>query len=109
MSEIDILYEDYLDTLEYCGIWLLEENDYIIGSCIFEEFDIGVVTFFYKDNLKKLYDAKFISESKFNKSSELSDLVRKMQHTGEWEIQLFKTSPKWRKLLQLADEIKSIK
>ena len=53
MKEISIekKFDLYLDTLEKCGIELLNLSDEMIGYYIFEEFEVGAISFLYKDNL----------------------------------------------------------
>ena len=110
MKEVTIekLYEDYIHTLQMCGSYLLSQDDEIIGYNIFEEFDIGVITFFHESVLKKLFEAGFISDDKMKKSLELREMALNLQDKGEWDIEIFKKSIDWRKLLKLVDEIKSI-
>lgn len=65
------LFEYYIYTLNKCGLFLLNENDKIIGYSVFEEFDTGATTFLHQDNLNKLKDAGYISSDILTKSLEL--------------------------------------
>jgi len=103
------LLELYNDTLEKCGVYLLSEDDEVIAYNIYEEFDIGVHSFLYMDNLKKLYDQGLISLDKLNDSHMLRDLVIQLQNSGEWGIENFRTSKKWRKIMELSDRLRLMK
>jgi len=102
------LYELYNDTLKKCGVYLLNETDEIIAYNIYEEFDIGVHSFFHIDNLSRLQKAGLISLDKLDASSLLRDKVIQLQHSNEWRIENFKTSIKWKEIMKLADEIKEM-
>lgn len=102
------LYDLYIDTLDKCGIYLLKEEDIVIETNIYEDFDIGIHSFFYIDSLNKLYESGFISLNKLNKSSILRDKVIQLQDSTEWNIENFKRSTKWREIMILCDEIKSM-
>jgi hypothetical protein len=43
------LMELYVDTLSKCGTYLLSEDDKVVEYNIFEEFDIGIISFFHID------------------------------------------------------------
>ncbi|WP_068498383.1 hypothetical protein [Paenibacillus kribbensis] len=103
---IEKLMELYVDTIDKCGTYLLSEDDMVIGYNIFEEFDTGVTSFLYADILQRLNDAGLISDEMMNKSSILRNLFLELQQGDEWNIDAVRSSSKWRKVLELADEIK---
>ncbi|MCJ8014871.1 hypothetical protein MUG84_24610 [Paenibacillus sp. KQZ6P-2] len=103
---IEKLMELYVDTLDKCGTYLLSENDMVIGYNIFEEFDTGVTSFLHTDVLQRLNDAGLISDEIMSKSAILRNLVLELQQGDEWNINAVRNSPEWRKVLDLADEIK---
>ena len=98
--------ELYVDTINKCGTYLLSEDDVIIGYNIFEEFDTGVISFFHSDNLQKLNDVGLISDEIMYKSTTLRDLVHELQQGDKWNINAVRNSSEWKKVLELADEIK---
>ncbi len=102
------LFDLYNDTIEKCGIYLLKEEDETIEYNIFEEFDIGVHTFLYIDNLKKLYHKKLISLDKLCKSIMLREKFIDLQDSDEWSVEKFKTSKNWKEIMMLSDEIKNM-
>lgn len=103
---IDKLMELYVDTLSKCGTYLLSEDDVVIGYNIFEEFDTGVISFLHTDSLQELNDAGLISDEIMQKSSTLRDLVLKLQQGDKWSVNAVRNSIEWKKVLELADEIK---
>lgn len=109
MEEISVekLMELYRDTIDKCGTYLLCEEDAVIEYNIFEEFDIGVSTFFYIDNLLKLNEAGLISDELMEKSSTLRNLVIDIQQSDKWNVKAVRHSSEWMKVLELADEIKN--
>lgn len=102
------LMELYVDTIVRCGTYLLNEDDVVIEYNIFEEFDTGITSFLHADNLQKLYDAGLINNEMLYKSSTLRNMVLELQQGDEWDVNAVRNSPKWRRVLQLADEIKGL-
>ena len=94
------------NTIDKCGTYLLIEDDETIEYNIYEDFDIGVHSFLHNDNIQWLYENGQISLSQFNKSILLRDMVINLQKTDEWEFKHFRTSKKWRAIIELSDDIK---
>ncbi|MDF2648453.1 MAG: hypothetical protein K0Q73_4258 [Paenibacillus sp.] len=103
---VEKLLELYVDTIDKCGTFLLGEDDTVIGYNIFEEFDTGVISFLHADALQRLKDAGLISEKMVYKSSILRNLVLELQKGNKWNVTAVRNSPDWRKILELADEIR---
>jgi hypothetical protein len=103
---IDRLMELYVDTISKCGTYLLSEEDIIIEYNIFEEFDTGVISFLHTDSLQRLNEEGLISNEIMYKSIELRDLVLELQQGDKWNINAVRNSIEWKKVLELADEIK---
>jgi hypothetical protein len=103
------LFDLYNDTLCKCGIYLLNEEDEIINYNIFEEFDIGVISFLQEDSLQKLLDGKLINQLEFVNSLKLRYMVLNLQNSNEWNIKSLRTSTNWFKVMVLADKIKRFK
>ena len=110
MHEVDKpdLFELYKQTLEMCGVYLLHENDETIGYCIYEEFDIGVHSFLHAGCLEAFRASGLISHDKLDRSLLLRSKVLALQTSGEWGIEHFRASPRWREIMALSDEIKSM-
>ena len=100
--------ELFVDTLQKCGVHLLEMNDDDIGYYIFEEFDVGATTFLHDNTLLILRTANLINEEISQKSSELRSKFMNLQDTDQWNVNSVKSSKEWREILELSDEIKSL-
>lgn len=105
----EALFELYRDTLDKCGFFLLNENDDVIGYKIFEDFDIGIHSFFHPESLKILLNNGFISMEKMIKSLQLREKVIEIQNLGEWELTSVRKSIRWKEVMMLADKLKTIK
>ena len=99
------LYDLYNDTISKCGSFLLNESNEVVIYNIFEEFDIGVISFFHEESLKKLFDGGYISAYKMEKSLELRSLVLEIQNSDDWNIESFRASEKWKKVLDISDQL----
>lgn len=102
------LYDYFLDTLSHCGIFILVSNKEDIEYQIFEEFDIGIISFLHENSLKQLLDSKFITFDVYNKCLLLRKKVLELQELDLWKIDLIKTNEKWRDVILLCDEIKDM-
>ena len=103
---VNKLMELFVDTLQKCGIHLLEMSDEYIGYYIFEEFDSGAISFLHESSLVKLKEAGLITESVSQKSAELRRKFIVLQNTDHWNVDSVKHSKEWREVLELSDEIK---
>jgi len=102
---LEKLYDLYRDTLSKCGLYLLNEDNETVEYNLFEEFDIGVVSFLHEENLKKLLDAGFISSYEMENGLQLRKMVSDLQNKNEWNIKSFRVSGIWMKLLELSDKL----
>lgn len=107
MKEISTeeLLELYNDTMKKCGTYLLNEENDTIAYNIFEEFDIGVHSYLHIDSLTRLFDAGLISRYKFDRSLSLRQSVLDLQNSGEWIMDTFRTSEKWKEIMHLSDSL----
>ncbi len=99
------IYEWYLDTIQRCGTYLLKADDETIEYEIFEVFDIGIISFFYIDTLMILFNARLITKDEMDKGLRLRQMMFDLQKNNEWNLKSFRTSPNWKKVLDLVDEI----
>ena len=79
-----------------------------IAYQIFEEFDIGVISFLYPDNLQTLFEEGFIDETIFQKSLQLRALCMSLQADDLWDIRYIKSHADWKVVMLLSDEIKQL-
>jgi len=103
---VDILMELYVDTLNNVGTNLLTLTDKEISHNVFEEFDIGAISFLHENSLLKLKENGQISEKIMRKSIELRDKFRELENTELWNVDSIKYSDEWQEILKLSDEIK---
>ncbi|WHX98454.1 hypothetical protein [Neobacillus sp. DY30] len=102
------LMELFLDTIQRCGTHLYNMDDETIEYEIFEEFDIGVVSFLHNDSLSKLYSAGLISYEVMQKGLELRQKVQDLQNSGLWNMEALKRRNEWKEVFILSDEIRTM-
>ncbi|MDQ2087479.1 hypothetical protein RBH29_13690 [Herbivorax sp. ANBcel31] len=105
---VEKLMEFYVDTLQKCGTNLLEMSDEDIEYNIFEEFDVGAISFLHDDTLSKLKKANLITEEISHKSSVLRSKFMFLQNTDLWNVSSVRNNKSWDEILKLSDEIKSL-
>ena len=103
----DKLFNLYKSTIASCGTYILSSSENVVAYNIFEELDIGAVSFLHQNSLIKLLGKGYISEELYKKSTELSDMIKLLKET-EWNISKIKTSSNWLKAFILADDINII-
>lgn len=107
---IEKKYREFKHILKHCGIFLLDSDETDVEYHIFEEFDIGVRTYMYEDMLELFLDNGLIDEEIEKKCKLLRALFVDIQpnYPKLWNIQSVKKHPKWRVVLELSDEIKTM-
>lgn len=106
-NSLDKLYDVYTDTINSCGIFLINESDDEIEYKIFEEFIIGVISFLHWKTLERLNLAGYISKGVEEKSISFRKKVLEIENTNEWNISSVRTSPMWREIMILSDDIRN--
>ena len=110
MSDIvEKKYDEWKETLDHCGLFLLTGSDDEIEYHIFEEFDICVRVYCNDDMLELFLDNGFIDEKMKKDSSELFKLFCEIQtqYSQLWNIEAVRTHPRWKRIMELADFIKT--
>ena len=107
-QEVNLLYKNFIATINEFGTHLLSHSDEDIEYYIFEEFDADSVSFLYWRNLKKLLKANLIDEQIYKLSLKLRRNFRKLEGTLIWSARSVKYERKWLKLLLLSDNIKEL-
>lgn len=100
------LYDYFLDTLSHCGSFIFNLSERDIEYEIFEEFDIGVISFLHEDALNQLINSKLITFHIYNNCLILRKKVLELQELDLWKIELIKTNERWKEIIILCDEIK---
>ena len=107
MKEIspDELYELYEDTLHQCGSHIFNYPDDVIEMMVFEDFNIGAVSFLHDNTLNKLLNNHLISKEKYDISRKIRALFLEIEDCGELTTECLKgQSEKWKHLISLVDE-----
>ena len=100
------LFELYLDTLEMCSENTKLLSDEAIEYNIFEEFIVGITSFFASVSLDRLIDNGLIDEQIYNDSEHLRTLTLELDGSAQWNLISFKNSESWDEIIKLSDKIK---
>ena len=103
-------YQRFVFTLNQCGIFLVNDANERIETCIFENFDIGVRVDISDENLELFMDEGWIDEEIKEKCLELKRKFLNIQKPKSliWNIQSVRESNVWKEILELSDEIKKL-
>lgn len=103
-------YERFEYVLNQCGKFLLNSNDKIVETCIFEDFDIGLRGDISDENLEIFIEEGWINEEIMEKCLQLRALFLNIAEKQSmlWSPQAVKNSKEWLEILNLSDEIKSM-
>lgn len=109
MNQITIekLFQMYMSTFNHCGEFLLNLSDEKIGTYVFEEFDIEVITYLHHNTLNKLRDAELINEEEYDLSGMLRQKVMKLQGSCLWNVESVKTATEWLEIMKLSDKVRT--
>jgi len=106
MPHISEMFGFYYDTISKCGKFLLNSSDEEIGYCIFEEFDIGAVSFLHVNALNELRDEGIIDDTIYELSKSLRAQFMNLQGSDIWGVEYVRTSPEWLSIMVTSDEIR---
>lgn len=83
--------------------------DDIIEYNLFEEFSVGVVSFFHEKNLKLFLEEGMIDSTILEKSMELRKRYLKLEENKDlFHTDCVKKTEEWKKILELSDEVKDM-
>ena len=100
---MDDLYNNFKETLHECSSELLGLSDDMFGYVVFEELPIDMVSFVYKDTLKKFYEEGLIDDPIMEKSLELREYYESVEQG--FRLETVKDSPELKHIMELSDEI----
>ncbi|MBC1806906.1 hypothetical protein QJV14_06570 [Listeria cossartiae subsp. cayugensis] len=100
-------FDWFIDTLEKSGMFILELSNEEIETFIFEDFIVGVTSFFSKNNLDELKANEIIDEDMEKKAYLLREKVLKIDNTNLWNINSVRQSSEWLDIFRRSDELKS--
>lgn len=103
-------YERFVYALNQCGRFLVNANNKVIETCIFEDFDIGVRGDISDENLDIFIEEGWINEEIRGKCILLRKMFLNISENQPilWNPQAVKTSKEWLEILNLSDEIKML-
>lgn len=99
---IEQLHELFCDAATHCTSEVLLQSDDEIEHHLFEEFDVGVHSYFHDENLKKLVDAGMISKEVVLASQEIRKAWIELESMN-WTLGEVKSHPRWKRLFSLCD------
>jgi len=102
--QVQKLHELYIDTARQCFSGLTTLSDEEIEHRLFEEFDVGVHSFFHDDNLKELLKAGLIGQEAVLLSREIRKTWIELENTN-WTIGEIKTHSRWARFFSLCDQL----
>jgi len=94
-----------IDTLRWCGLHLLEEDDDAIAYEIFEQFDIGAFSSLHESALKRIREAGLLTDDVAERCLELREKYLAIEGTDLWTVEAVRAAPEWRGLMELSDGI----
>ncbi|MBC1999070.1 hypothetical protein IA759_00520 [Listeria marthii] len=100
-------FDWFIDTLEKSGMFILELSNEEIETFIFEDFIVGVTSFFSKNNLNELKANEIIDEDMEKNAYLLREKVLKIDNTNLWNINSVRQSSEWLDIFRRSDELKS--
>lgn len=101
---IEQLHELYVDTAKRCSSEITALSDEEIEYNLFEEFDVGVRSFFHDDNLHKLLDGGMITKEIVLLSRDIRSRWIELNETN-WTISVIKSNPSWNQLFSSCDKL----
>ncbi|EED2042994.1 hypothetical protein G4T76_002740, partial [Listeria innocua] len=99
-------FDWFIDTLEKSGMFILELSNEEIETFIFEDFIVGVTSFFSKNNLSELKANEIIDEDMKKNAYLLREKVLKIDNTDLWNINSIRQSSEWLDIFRRSDELK---
>lgn len=99
-------FQQFISSLSKCGLFLLQETDDTIEHNVFLELDLDVREFFYEKTLQKLADEWFIDQEMADCARNIREKVISLDGGPLWNIAAVRTSPKWREIMVLSDNLK---
>ncbi|EDN7385558.1 hypothetical protein GPA37_08980 [Listeria monocytogenes] len=99
-------FDWFIDTLEKSGMFILELSNEEIETFIFEDFIVGVTSFFSKNNLSELKANEIIDEDMEKNAYLLREKVLKIDNTDLWNINSVRQSSECLDIFRRSDELK---
>lgn len=98
------LYELYSDTAAKGSSATASLSDEEMQYNLFEEFEVGAISFFHDNSLQILSDAGLISPEAVRTSQSIRRHWNELQATY-WTRTEIRTHPRWKQLFQMCDDL----
>lgn len=107
MNDINLnqLNDSFWEIISKCSISILNNDDSLVDTYIYEDIDIDIETYFQDEYLCKLYTNGYINKEVFNKSKELKKIVQNLILKKRWSPLNIREDKDWESMFNLADEI----
>lgn len=99
-------FDWYIDTLYKSWIFIRDLSDEEIETNIFEDFIVGVTSYFSKNNIDELKENGLIDEVISEQSLLLRKKVLELDNSKLWNIDSVKNNLTWLQVFELSDSIK---
>lgn len=106
MQEIttEQLYEQFIYTLSRCTSATRSLSDEELECCLFEDFSVGVWTFFHENSLVTLREAGFLNDGAVKSGMEIRRRWLSLE-ACPWTIEEVRQHPKWDEVFALCDSL----
>lgn len=91
------------------GTHIIEYNDDVIGSTIFEDFYSGIVSWFHENTLDYLLEENLITQEKYDLSKKLRAIIMPIIDTKYWTIKSVREDDVWKDILSLCDKLREMR
>ena len=102
------LFAFFVETIEHCGLFLLDMSKEDVEWHVFEEFDAESITFLHKYALDRLLKGGYITAEVYSLCQLLYKMFRDLEETSLWNTEAVKTTLEWYEVLSLSDKIESM-
>ena len=106
MNEISVnrLYELYYDAIERCTSKTVSFSDEEIEYNLYEEFDVGAISFLHDKSLVNLFAAGLINEEAVSISQKIRKTWFELQKNN-WTTEEIRNETAWKHLFLMCDEL----
>ena len=97
MISLEERYQNFKETIQECGSYLLTESDDTIKHNLFEEFSIDVISFLHEDTLNLFLDQGMIDDDILEKSIVLRNSFMQLEKNVELlSVEAVRTFEEWK-------------
>lgn len=101
------VYDLYLDTLTGVSTKLRVAPDEMVETAVFEDFHMGVLSFFHESTLHRLIEAQLITDEEAQLAARIYRAVCNLETSEDWNIARFRVADTWSTLLGLVEQLRT--